>query len=84
MVADLVSKLKPAGSVTVSGNSVTLSSQNGDVRDRAGIAILRRSLSGSNVDVPNGVTVTGNTVVGYQQTSTSEGFGIVVEGQAIP
>ena len=33
-----------------------------------------------NVDIPNGVSITGNTVTGYQQTSTSEGFGIVVEG----
>ncbi len=70
----------PAGGVTVSANSVTLSTQNSDVRDRAGIAILRRGVLSGNVDVPNGVTITGNTVTGYQQSSTSEGFGIVVEG----
>jgi hypothetical protein len=70
----------PAGGVTVNSNNVTLTSQNTDVRDRAGIAILRRAVTGSNVDVPNGVSITGNTVDGYQQSSTSEGFGIVVEG----
>ncbi len=70
----------PAGGVTVSGNQVTLSTQNADLRDRAGIAILRRGVLAGNVDVPNGVTITANTVTGYQQTTTSEGFGIVVEG----
>jgi hypothetical protein len=70
----------PAGGVTVSNNMLDLVSQNTDLRDRAGIAILRRGVLGSNVDVPNGVTITGNTVNGYQQTSDSEGFGIVVEG----
>jgi hypothetical protein len=70
----------PAGGVTVNGNTVTLSTQNGDARDRAGIAIFRRGVTAGNADVPNGVTITGNTVSGYQQTSTSEGFGIVVEG----
>ena len=70
----------PAGGVTLSGNQVTLSSQNADVRDRAGIAVLRRAKAYNNVDVPNGVTITGNTVDGYQQSSVSEGFGIVIEG----
>jgi len=36
----------PAGGVTVSGNNVLLSSQNADLRDRAGIAILRRGVIG--------------------------------------
>ncbi|MBK8954457.1 MAG: HYR domain-containing protein [Saprospiraceae bacterium] len=70
----------PAAGVTVNNNSVTLLSQNTDQRDRAGIAILRRGVLGSNVDIPNGVTITNNTVDGYQQSSASEGFGIVVEG----
>jgi hypothetical protein len=70
----------PAGGVTVSGNSVTLTTQNADLRDRGGIIIMRRGVLNNNVDVPNGVTITGNTVSGYQQTSDSEGFGIVVEG----
>jgi hypothetical protein len=70
----------PAGGVTVDGNDVSLTVQNGDLRDRAGIAIMRRGVLGNNVDVPNGVTVTNNTVTGYTQTSDSEGFGIVVEG----
>ena len=55
-------------------------SANADLRDRAGIAILRRSVLVGNVDVPNGVTITGNNVSGWTQSSTSEGFGIVVEG----
>ncbi|MBK8699358.1 MAG: right-handed parallel beta-helix repeat-containing protein [Saprospiraceae bacterium] len=70
----------PAGSVTASGNMITLVSQNGDLRDRAGIAIMRRGVQAGNADVPNGVTLTGNTIDGYQQSSVSEGFGIVVEG----
>jgi parallel beta-helix repeat protein len=73
----------PAGDVTVDGNNVSLNTQNADLRDRGGIIIMRRGVLGSNVDVPNGVTITGNTVVGYVQSnggSSSEGFGIVVEG----
>jgi hypothetical protein len=70
----------PAGGVTVSGNQVNMTVQNGDLRDRAGIAAFRRSVTGGNVNIPNGVSITGNTVTGYQQTSVSEGFGIVIEG----
>jgi hypothetical protein len=72
----------PAGGVTVSNNNVTLTTQNADLRDRAGIAIFRRGfIAGQGyANIPNGVTVTGNTVTGYQQTSDSEGFGIVIEG----
>ncbi|MBK7160902.1 MAG: hypothetical protein IPH77_20755 [Ignavibacteria bacterium] len=32
------------------------------------------------MDVPTGVVIQNNTVSGYVQLSTSEGFGIVVEG----
>jgi hypothetical protein len=70
----------PAGGVTVSNNNVSLTTINSELRDRAGIAVFRRSVGPGNVDVPNGVTVTGNTVNGYTQSSTSEGFGIVIEG----
>ncbi|MEI2738693.1 MAG: right-handed parallel beta-helix repeat-containing protein [Chitinophagaceae bacterium] len=70
----------PAGGVTVSGNQVNMTVQNGDLRDRAGIAAFRRGVTGGNVNIPNGVSITGNTVTGYQQTSVSEGFGIVIEG----
>ncbi|MCP9762258.1 PKD-like domain-containing protein, partial [Lacihabitans soyangensis] len=74
-----------ANTTTVSGNTVTLSSQNSDVRDRAGIAVFRRFLDSGNPDnhpdAPNGVIISGNNVSGYQQTSNSEGFGIVVEGE---
>ena len=72
----------------VSGNTVTQSAsfvtlRPAEVRDIAGIAVFRRGLTGSNVDVPNGVRVIGNTVSGYIQdngASVSEGFGIVIEG----
>ncbi|MBK6698525.1 MAG: HYR domain-containing protein [Saprospiraceae bacterium] len=70
----------PAGGVTVSGNTVTLTTLDGNAKDRAGIAVFRRSVGPGNVDVPNGVTVTGNTVDGYVQTLPEEGFGIVIEG----
>jgi hypothetical protein len=70
----------PSGGVTVSNNNVSLTTINVDLRDRAGIAVFRRGVTGSNIDVPNGVTVTGNTVTGYTQTLPEEGFGIVIEG----
>ena len=34
----------------------------------------------NNVDIPRGVVIKNNTVSGYQQPSTSDGFGISVEG----
>ena len=74
----------PDGGVTVSGNNVDMTSENADLRDRAGIAVFRRSFTPGNpqgyADIPNGVTVTGNTVISYNQTSGEEGFGIVIEG----
>jgi hypothetical protein len=71
----------PAGGVTVSNNDVTLTTVNSDRRDRAGIAVFRRGVLNNNVDVPNGVTVIGNTVTGYVQNPLyDEGFGIVIEG----
>ncbi|MBK8195611.1 MAG: right-handed parallel beta-helix repeat-containing protein [Lewinellaceae bacterium] len=69
-----------AGSVVVDNNMVTRNVAIGDVRDIAGIAVFRRGVLAGNVDVPNGVVVSNNTVTGYTQSSTSEGFGIVVEG----
>ena len=74
----------PNGATTISNNSVTRNVAIVDLRDIAGIAIHRRGVLAPpnivNVDVPTGVTVTGNTVSGYVQTSDSDGFGIVVEG----
>ncbi|MBK7223833.1 MAG: hypothetical protein IPH94_21830 [Saprospiraceae bacterium] len=64
----------PAGGVTVSGNTVNMVSASTDTRDRAAIAILRRSVLAGNVDVPNGVTITGNRRVGWTRSSTSEGL----------
>ncbi|HEX5626046.1 MAG TPA: right-handed parallel beta-helix repeat-containing protein, partial [Saprospiraceae bacterium] len=74
--------------ITVSGNTVSLTgsfaaARPSEERDLAGIAAFRRGVLGSNVDVPMGVSITGNTVSGYVQDnpmSVSEGFGIVVEG----
>lgn len=55
-----------------------------EVRDLAGIAVMRRSVAdANNVDVPTGVVVRNNTVGGYQQNngaSSSTGFGIVLGG----
>jgi parallel beta-helix repeat protein len=70
----------PNGATTVSGNTVTLTASIADMRDLAGIAVMRRGVLAGNADVPTGVTVTGNTVSGYVQTGTSEGFGIVIGG----
>ena len=56
-----------------------------DLRDHAGIAVFRRGyvVGAGYADVPTGVVVADNTVVGYQQPSTSDGFGIVVEGTSM-
>ena len=70
------------GSIVVENNTVTLTVPKVDLRDFAGIAAFRRGwVSGyNNVDIPTGVVIRNNTVSGYQQSSTSDGFGIVVEG----
>lgn len=74
----------PDGMVTVDNNNVTLTTLNSDLRDRAGIAVFRRDFTAGNpagyVDIPHGVSITNNTVTGYTQSSSDEGFGIVVEG----
>jgi parallel beta-helix repeat protein len=70
----------PNGSTTVTSNTVNNTTFTTEVRDGAGIAVYRRGVLGTNVDIPTGVKVTLNTVSGYKQPSTSEGFGIVIEG----
>jgi autotransporter-associated beta strand protein len=70
-----------AGSIAVTGNTVTRTVPIGaELRDIAGIALMRISVLAGNVDVPTGVYVSGNTVSGYTQPSNSDGFGIVVAG----
>lgn len=69
------------GAILVEGNTVARDVPIGsEVRDIAGIAVFRRGVLTGNIDVPTGVVVKGNDVFGYLQPSTSEGFGIVVEG----
>ncbi|MCW5847147.1 MAG: right-handed parallel beta-helix repeat-containing protein [Anaerolineae bacterium] len=73
------------GSIVVEDNTVSLTATPADLRDYAGIAAFRRGwVSGNNnVDIPTGVVIRNNTVSGYVQSngaSSSEGFGIVVEG----
>lgn len=69
-----------AGSVVITSNSVTRTTTISDARDIAGIAVFRRGVLSGNVDVPYGTVVSNNTVSGYMQSSTSDGFGIVMEG----
>ncbi len=69
-----------AGRIVVENNNVSRTVPIVDARDIAGIAAFRRSVGVGNVDVPTGVVIQNNTVSGYIQASTSEGFGIVVEG----
>ncbi|MEZ4887870.1 MAG: right-handed parallel beta-helix repeat-containing protein [Chitinophagales bacterium] len=74
-----------AGSIVVENNNVTFTATVGmNIRDHAGIAVFRRGVLAGNVDVPTGVVVQNNTVSGYEQqnagATTSEGFGIVIEG----
>ena len=68
------------GSIVVENNVISLTASISDMRDLAGIAVMRRALTGSNVDLPTGVIVRNNDVSGFQQTSDSDGFGIVVGG----
>ncbi|WP_207494418.1 right-handed parallel beta-helix repeat-containing protein [Aridibaculum aurantiacum] len=83
----------PNGGTTISGNTITRTvaistvatgtePAKGEFRDIAGIAVYRRGwvAGNNNVDIPTGVKVLNNTVSGYQQPSSSEGFGIVIEG----
>jgi hypothetical protein len=75
------------GSIVVENNTVELTALyvlgSPELRDRAGIAVFRRSpiFSDGNPNMPQGVIVRNNTVEGYKQPSSSEGFGIVAEGQ---
>ncbi|MEZ4686941.1 MAG: right-handed parallel beta-helix repeat-containing protein [Bacteroidia bacterium] len=68
------------GSILVDNNTVSRTTAIGDARDIAGIAAFRRGVLAGNVDVPTGVFIQNNAVSGYQQTSSSDGFGIVIEG----
>ncbi|MGI2336924.1 MAG: right-handed parallel beta-helix repeat-containing protein, partial [Dehalogenimonas sp.] len=68
------------GSIVVEDNIVSRITAIGDLRDIVGIAAFRRGVLAENVDVPTGVVIQNNTISGYVQTSTSDGFGIVVEG----
>ena len=69
------------GSIVISNNTVSRTVPIvTEQRDLAGIAVFRRGVLAGNVDVPTGVQVLNNNVSGYQQPSTSDGFGIVVEG----
>lgn len=68
------------GSIVISGNTVSRTLAIVDARDIAGIAVFRRGVLPGNVDVPTGVRVINNDVSGYTQPSSSDGFGIVLEG----
>ena len=74
------------GSIIVQHNTVSFSATASmNNRDHAGIAVFRRSwIAGQGyADIPTGVIVRNNIISGYQQlnpTSSSEGFGIAVEG----
>lgn len=67
------------GAIIVRNNTITFGTTT-DQRDLAGIAVYRRSAATAGIDIPSGVVLTGNTVSGFVQSSTSSGFGIVVEG----
>jgi parallel beta-helix repeat protein len=70
-----------AGRIVVENNTVSRTNPIGsELRDIMGIAAFRRGVLAGNVDVPTGVVIQNNTVSGYVQPSTSDGFGIVVEG----
>ncbi|KAA5548286.1 right-handed parallel beta-helix repeat-containing protein [Adhaeribacter rhizoryzae] len=70
------------GSILLMNNRVerTLPIAATELRDLAGIAVYRRNWTAANLDIPQGVVLKQNTVLGYRQASASDGFGIVVEG----
>ncbi|GEO03165.1 hypothetical protein AAE02nite_08290 [Adhaeribacter aerolatus] len=70
------------GSIVLENNRVarTVPIAATELRDLAGIAVYRRNWTTANADIPEGVVIKLNTVVGYRQPSASDGFGIVVEG----
>lgn len=71
------------GSIVINGNNISRTVAPTDARDLAGISVYRRGyvVGNNNVDVPVGTVVSNNTVSGYtHSSSSSEGFGIVVEG----
>ncbi|MFN0159113.1 MAG: InlB B-repeat-containing protein [Bacteroidota bacterium] len=69
------------GRIVVDSNNVSRTLLIGaEVRDIVGIAAFRRGVLPANVDIPVGVVIKNNTVSGYVQSSTSDGFGIVAEG----
>jgi parallel beta-helix repeat protein len=74
----------PVDAVSVTNNNVTYTGTSASTdRDYAGIAVFRRAYLGgtSGADIPNGVTLTGNTVSDYQHAgAVAEAFGMVVEG----
>ncbi|HRO17903.1 MAG TPA: right-handed parallel beta-helix repeat-containing protein [Ferruginibacter sp.] len=70
-----------AGSIVVSNNNVSMPGAIADMRDMVGIGVFRRGVLAGNVDIPTGVVVTNNTVAGYTQPTSSDGFGIVIEGK---
>jgi hypothetical protein len=69
------------GRIVVENNNVSRSVPIGsELRDIVGIAAFRRGVLAGNVDIPTGVVIQNNIVSDYIQPSTSDGFGIVVEG----
>ncbi len=69
----------PDGAIVVANNSVTMTAT-AKADDVAGIAVMRRSKTALNADVPVGVIVRNNLVHGWSQPNANDGFGIVVEG----
>jgi hypothetical protein len=68
------------GRIIIEDNNVSRNELITDTRDIAGIAAFRRSVGSGNADIPAGVIIQNNIVTGFEQSSTSDGFGIVVEG----
>lgn len=71
------------GALVVRDNVVSRTTAATDLRDHAGILVMRRVPGPDNADQPSGAVIIGNTVTGYRADaagSTGEGFGIVVAG----
>lgn len=72
------------GAIVVEGNVIVASASAANPRDRAGIAVIRRSLSAAypfEVDATSGVIVRNNNVSGFTNANAGyQGYGIVVEG----
>lgn len=75
------------GAIVVENNTISTNTAAANPRDRAGIAVIRRSFGSYpafQVDATNGVVVRNNQISGFHNANAGyEAYGLVVEGTAM-